>query len=160
MTGNVSNAPRVCLEPIRDSHLDTLFEHQADLEAAAMAAVTPRDRSRFDAHWAKLRRDDTVILRTVVADGVVAGGVTSWLEGERRLVGYWIGREHWGRGIATRALSLFVAEVPIRPLYAHVAVHNASSIRVLRKCHFRPASAREAPDPEDGVEELVLRLAG
>ena len=40
------------------------------------------------------------------------------------LVGYWIGRRDWGRGIATRALALFLERVTTRPLYAFVAVNN------------------------------------
>jgi RimJ/RimL family protein N-acetyltransferase len=117
--------------------LDVLFEHQADPVAAEMAAFPSRDRAQFDAHWARLLVDDTVVLRTVLVDGIVAGGVNSWVDDGRRLVGYWIGREHWGRGVATRALQQFVSEVGVRPLHAYVAVHNAGSIGVLRKCGFR-----------------------
>ena len=130
-------------------------------DAAEMAAFPPRDRDRFDAHWAKIRLDDAVVLRTILADGIVAGGISSWRDDGRRLVGYWIGREHWGRAVATRALKQFVNEVPERPLYAHVAVHNAGSIRVLQKCGFQRDRAQEAlaPEPEDGIEEFIFVLA-
>jgi len=75
-----------------------------------------------------------------------------------REVGYWIGREHWGRGVATAALAAFVAEVTERPLFAHVVNSNAGSIRVLEKCGFRRTG-----DPTvaaDGVVELLYRLDG
>ena len=62
----------------------------------------------------------------------------------KQLLGYWVGREWWGRGIATQALALFVDEVSIRPLYAHVAAHNVGSIRVLDKCGFRRDRVQEA----------------
>jgi RimJ/RimL family protein N-acetyltransferase len=51
-------------------------------------------------------------------------------------VGYWLGREFWGKGIATRALEEFLQEIKTRPLYAHVAKHNIGSRRVLEKCGF------------------------
>jgi RimJ/RimL family protein N-acetyltransferase len=144
----------ISLRAVEDRDLDVLFEHQADPVAAQMAAFPSRDRQRFDAHWARIRSDDTVVLRTVLVDGVVAGGVTSWIDDGRRLVGYWIGREHWGRGVATRALEQFVGQVPVRPLHAHVAAHNAGSIRVLRKCGFR----RDGAATVDGIGELSFIL--
>jgi RimJ/RimL family protein N-acetyltransferase len=51
-------------------------------------------------------------------------------------VGYWIGRDFWGKGIATQALSLFLTEKKTRPLYAHVVKENIGSRRVLEKCGF------------------------
>ena len=44
-----------------------------------MAAFPARDRDQFAAHWAKIRADDTVV-RTIVADGMVAGNIVSWQE--------------------------------------------------------------------------------
>jgi RimJ/RimL family protein N-acetyltransferase len=152
----------VRLRAVEDSDLEVFFANQADPAVAEMAASPARDRARFDAHWAKIRRDDAVVLRTILADGVVAGGISSWPDGEQWLVGYVLGREHWGRGIATRALRQFLDEVPARPLYAHVATHNAGSIHVLRKCGFHRDHAQEAqlPDPDDGIEEFIFVLAG
>ena len=126
-----------------------------------MAAFPSRDREQFDAHWAKILLDDAVVARTILADGVVAGGINSWRADGRRLVGYWIGREHWGRAVATRALDQFVSEMPDRPLYAHVAAHNAGSIRVLQKCGFQRDHAQEAltPEPADEIKEFIFVLA-
>jgi len=154
-------AGEVSLRAVEDSDLDVLFDHEADRGAAEMAAFPARDRERFDAHWAKIRLDDTKVSRTVVVDGLVAGRVNSWQDDGRWLVGYWIGREYWGRGVATRALTLLLSEVPGRPVYAHVAAHNAGSIRVLQKCGFRRDRGQtHAPEPGDGVEELTFVLAG
>lgn len=157
----IGNAmPSVRLRDVEDADLDVFVEHQADPRAVEMAAFPARDRQQFDAHWAKLRADDTLIVRTVVVDGVVAGNIGSWSADGQQLVGYWIGREFWGRGVATRGLALFVDEVPVRPLYAYVAVHNVGSIRVLEKCGFRRDRAQEGelPTPDDGIEEFVFAL--
>ena len=162
MTGVHDVTPAVRLRRVEDRDLDVFFDHQADPQAVEMAAFPARDKDQFAAHWAKVRADDTKVVRTIVADGMVAGNIGSWQENGQQLLGYWVGRECWGRGVATQALALFVDEVSIRPLYAHVAVHNVGSIRVLEKCGFRRDREQEAeaPMPDDGVEELTFVLDG
>src|SRR5690348_8481670 len=94
------------LRPVEHSDLDVFFDHQADPEAAAMADFPSRDRQHFDAHRAKIRRDESNVLRTILLDGAVAGGISSWLDDGRRLVGYWIGRDFWAPyGCSTRTVS-------------------------------------------------------
>src|SRR4029079_11774120 len=109
---------------------------QRDPVAVAMADFPSRDEEAFYAHWEKVRADPSNILRTVEVDGETAGNLGSWNGEDVRLVGYWIGREHWGKGVATAALQAFVEEIPERPLHALVAAHNAGSIRVLEKAGF------------------------
>ena len=152
--------PSVRLRRVEDRDLDVFFDQQADPQAVEMAAFPARDKDQFAAHWAKVRADDTLVLRTIVADGMVAGNIGSWQDSGQQLLGYWVGREHWGRGVATQALALLVDEMSIRPLFAHVAVHNVGSIRVLEKCGFRRDRVQEAsaPAPDDGIEELIFVL--
>ncbi len=152
--------PAVRLRSVEDRDLDVFFDHQADPQAVAMAAFPAREQDQFAAHWAKVRADDTKVVRTVVADGGVAGNIGCWQENGQHVLGYWVGREYWGRGVATRALALFVDEVSIRPLYAHVAVHNVGSVRVLERCGFRRDHEQEAeaPAPDDDIEELIFVL--
>ena len=160
MTGVRDVTPEVRLRGVEDRDLDIFFDHQRDPKAVEIAAFPARDKDGFAKHWAKIRADDTVIVRTIVADGTVVGNIGSWQQTGQRLLGYWVGREHWGRGVAIQALARFVDEVPIRPLYAHVAVHNVGSIRVLDKCGFRRDRAQEAkaPAPDDGVKEYIFVL--
>jgi ribosomal protein S18 acetylase RimI-like enzyme len=101
-----------------------------------MAAVPPRDRDAFLAHWAKIQADETTIVKSIIYRGRVAGNIVHWQQPGEPKVGYWIGKEYWGRGIASTALSLFLRLVTQRPLYARVAKHNVASIRVLQKCGF------------------------
>ena len=153
-------AREVRLRTVEDEDIDVFFDHQADPGATEMAAFPPRGRDQFAAHWARIRSDGTAVQRTIVADGAVAGNIVSWEQDGQRLLGYWVGREHWGRGVATEALAQFVRQVTARPLYAHVAVHNTGSIRVLEKCAFQRDHAQEAKAsaPDDGVEELIFVL--
>ena len=119
-----------------------------------MAAFPPRERDAFMTHWGSILRDASVSVRTIELDGDVAGNVVLFGFEGRREVGYWIGREFWGRGVATRALSAFMQEVEERPIYAGVAETNVASIRVLEKCGF---TAMETSD-EEHVGEVLLRL--
>lgn len=160
MSSGGGDDPVVLLRSVEDGDIEVFFHHQADPEAVAMAAFPAREREQFFTHWAKIRADNANIMRTIVTDGVVAGNVVSWEQDGIRLVGYWLGREHWGRGVATRALRQLVAELSTRPLYAHVAKHNLASIRVLEKCGFQrgPESQATQPPSADGIEEIVLVL--
>jgi RimJ/RimL family protein N-acetyltransferase len=129
--------PRVRLRDVVDDDLPVFFEHQLDPDANRMGGFRPRDREAFMAHWRTILGDDTGVTRTVLVDGEVAGNVVSFLHQGRREVGYWIGREHWGKGVATSALAALLEVLEMRPLYAHVARQNVASARVLEKCGFR-----------------------
>jgi RimJ/RimL family protein N-acetyltransferase len=149
----------VRLRKVTDDDLTVFFAQQQDPEANRMAAFPARDRDTFTAHWAKIRADPSVTVRTVVADGCIAGNIVRFEAAGKPLVGYWIGREFWGRGIATRALGAFVREVRMRPLYARVASHNAGSIRVLEKCGFVRVDEGPPAGGDDGVIEFLFELA-
>jgi RimJ/RimL family protein N-acetyltransferase len=143
------------LRQVSESDLPAFFEHQRDPEATQMAAFNARDHDAFMAHWARILTDATVTARTIVVGGQVAGNVVSWSAGEERLVGYWVGKAFWGKGIASRALAEFLRIDRTRPLHAWVAKHNLGSIRVLQKCGFE--LVREQQNPGD-VAELLLVL--
>jgi RimJ/RimL family protein N-acetyltransferase len=148
------------LRPVLPSDVQTFFEFQQDEEASEMAAFGVRGRAEHFAHWDKILADETLIARTIECEGAVAGNVVSWTDGDKRLVGYWIGKPFWGRGIATSALASLLTEIEERPLYAYVATHNVGSIRVLEKCGFVPTGPPEpASDAAPGVTELEMKLA-
>ena len=130
-----------------ESDLSLFYAHQLDPEATHLAAFTARDHDAFMAHWRKIMADDATIVKTILFEGEVAGNVVSWEEDGVREVGYWIDKALWGRGIATRALTLYLELVSDRPLHAHVAAHNLGSIRVLEKCGFR-MSGRQSDEAE------------
>jgi RimJ/RimL family protein N-acetyltransferase len=149
----------VILRDVTESDLPIFFEQQLDPDATEMAAFPARDREAFMAHWAKIMADDSVILKTILFDGQVAGNIVGFEMSGKREVGYWIGKEYWGKGIATRALTAFLDEVKTRPLYAYVAKHNVGSRRVLEKCGFT-VEGQDTFSNASGevVEQFVLKL--
>jgi RimJ/RimL family protein N-acetyltransferase len=141
----------VYLRDVEDGDLALFFAHQMDREATQMAAFPAREWEAFMTHWGMIRADQSVVTQTVVVNGQVAGNLVSWNQDGHHEIGYWIGRDYWGRGIATEALALFIDQVKARPLQAYVAVHNIGSMRVLEKCGFRRAAAPEAlASPAEG----------
>jgi len=151
------------LRDVRDEDLPLLFKQWADPVAAHMAAFTGpdhMDRDAFERRWSRIRADETLMARAIVVDDELTGTIGSWGDPGEREVTYWIGRSHWGKGIATAALNAFLAVDTSRPFHARVAYDNVASRRVLEKSGFRVvgtdrgfANARSAE-----IEELVLRL--
>ena len=152
-------ANQILLRDVIESDLPILYEQQLDPDATAMAAFPSRDREAFMAHSARIMADVSVIFKAIVFNGQVAGSIVSWvMEGERE-VGYWLGKEYWGQGIATQALAQYVEIVRTRPLYAHVARHNIGSRRVLEKCGFKVIGEDTYMNPAGAeVEEFILKL--
>ncbi len=154
----MSNA--ITLRKVVQDDLPIFFEHQRDEEASKMAAFPSRSWEAFMAHWAKIMANVNVTNQTILINEQVAGNIASFeMDGERE-IGYWIGREFWGKGIASESLKQFLGQEVRRPLFAHVAKHNIASRRVLEKCGFeiiREDKWRPIPN-EDEVEEFILTL--
>lgn len=130
----------VTLRPVETADLPIFFAQHQDADALWMAAFTPpdpADQAALFAHWSRLMRDPAIVYRTILADGQVAGSLIYFEMFDQKQVGYWLGREFWGRGIATQALTLFLDLLPERPVYGRTAFDNLGSQRVLQKCGFR-----------------------
>lgn len=153
----------VRLRETREDDLAVFFEHQRDPAARHMAAFTgtdPEDRPAFLERWTRILRDTAIAKRTVLVDGEVAGHVGGFERFGQPEVTYWLGREHWGKGIATTALRAFLLEFDRRPLFARAAGDNGASIRVLEKCGFAVSGHERAFADARGeeIEEVVLVL--
>jgi RimJ/RimL family protein N-acetyltransferase len=152
------------LRDVIDADLPIFFAQQLDPDANWMAAFTAKDpsnREAFDAHWDRIRAEPTIIIRTILCDGQVAGSVLSYEDEGKPEVSYWLGREFWGKGIATWALGEFLREVNLkRPMYARVAKDNLGSRRVLEKCGFAVIGEERGYANARGMEiaELLLEL--
>ncbi len=129
------------LRDVVDDDLPIFFAQQTEPDAIYMAAFTakePTDQTAFITHWRRMLADATVLIKTIIADGQVAGHVLSYETDGKPEVSYWLGKAFWGQGLATRSLTSFLAQVnQTRPIYARAAKDNLGSIRVLEKCGFR-----------------------
>lgn len=157
---------QVTLRAAQPSDVPLLFAFESDPAWCAMAMVKPRSAEVFRATWEKIFQDWAaglmeVVQRTILVDGDVCGTIGRRLLGGQWTVGYGLGRAYWGRGIASRALGLLLAESALRPLYATVAATNAASICVLQKHGFAITQTRKADETERCLprEEVIFVLS-
>jgi RimJ/RimL family protein N-acetyltransferase len=154
---------QITLRPVADADLDALFAQMSDPMSVRMAAFTGPDspsRAAFGAHMDRIRSSPEIVHRAIECDGELVGTIASFvIEGDTEVT-YWIDRAHWGRGIATRALDLLLALVPVRPVFARAASDNAGSLRVLAKCGFEAVGTNRdyAAGRDAEIEETILRL--
>lgn len=150
----------VLLRDVTEADLPLFCEHQLDPVAVRMVAFRPREWSAFLTHWQRILADPAISKQSIEAGGIAVGFLIAFVRTDVLEVGYWIGREHWGRGITSRALPLFLEHERRRPLYARVAAHNRASMRVLEKCGFCRCDGELAASipAENGVVETLWRL--
>lgn len=118
---------------------------------------TPADARAF-LDWARTGHADPGNL-AIEVDGEAVGGVGfsigAGIERFSAEIGYWLGEDYWGRGIATEALMLVTDEVFERVnllrLFALPFAENAASARVLEKAGYVREGRLRAACVKDGV---------
>ncbi|MCI5057017.1 MAG: GNAT family N-acetyltransferase [Flavobacteriales bacterium] len=145
------------------SDLPTLFFIQQDEEANFMAAFTAEDPSDEDAYmkkWIRLLNDEKVNCHTVLSGSEIVGSVAKYVMDGQNEITYWIDRKHWGLGVASYAVKMFLEIETSRPMNARVAVDNRGSVRVLEKCGFKRKGVETgyANARRQKIEEYVYLL--
>lgn len=153
----------VALRDVIESDLPVFYLQQLDKDANYMAAFTaedPADEEHFRAFWARILSNPAVLKQTIVYGDRVAGNISFFEMFGQPSIGYWIGKEYWGNGIATAALRLFLDQIAQRPVYARVAHDNHASLRVLQKCGFviEGEDRGFAHARGEEIREYILRL--
>ena len=143
--------------------LEFLFKFQIDKEAMNLAAFTPKDpadKSAYLNKYTKLLSDPTVNNQTILIDNIIVGSIAKFEIDGQAEVTYWIDKNFWGKGIATKALEYLLTIENTRPIIARVAFDNYGSQKVLEKCGFVKigkdkgfANARQTE-----IEEFIYRL--
>ena len=153
---------KIRLREISEEDLPVFFLHQSDPEACLVAGVKTKDREAFDAHWSKILKNPEVFNRTIETDGKAAGYVACWEDSGERKIGYWLGKEFWGQGIASAALSEFLTIMSRRPLEATALASNVASLRILEKCGFVLLETvfEESEPGGEKIEVRILKLEG
>lgn len=153
--------PAILLRPTTPADLPAIYQFQLDPDANALAGTRPRDLASFNARWTEVIADPAATTRVIVASHDILGCINCLKDAEKHFLGYWIAREHWGKGVATRAIALMLREVKTRPLHAQVAVHNVASSRALERNGFTVTGRyqKEASDRLLPGERLGYMLA-
>lgn len=147
--------PGVRLRPTTPRDLPALFELQSDPASNEMAGTKPRAWDAYRAVWDGVFADPGARPRVIEQGGAVVGSIGCFRADGRDCVGYWIARDRWGAGLASRALALFLEEETRRPLHATAARDNAPSRRVLEKCGFRLTGLRAGEETDRFVAREI-----
>lgn len=149
----------------RTVHADVprMYAIGIDQASNTLAGTKPRTWPEFEARWNEILADvdataTRVTPRVILVDGDFVGSVNIFPQDDRDSIGYWIARDHWGRGIATRAVALILEDFTLRPLYASAAATNAPSIRVLTKNGFEIVSRVQTPETIRTVQRETVTL--
>lgn len=162
-------APPPRTEPLsfRPWQAQDLDDYHAMLDDPAVWQFLPESRPT------PLSRDDAAALlalsndaphhevRAVLVQGRPVGQVRLVLaDGE---VSYWLGRAHWGRGIARRALADWTAECRARhpglSLYARIRADHAASRKVAEAAGYRDAGYENTGAYPAAPAFRIFRLA-
>lgn len=147
-----------------ESDIEIFFQNQLDEEAIYMAAFTPKDPTDKEAYvskWTRLLKDPTINMKTILADGEIAGTVAKFEIDGKAEITYWLGKQFWGKGIATKALQAFLPLEEKRPIFGVAAFDNYGSIKVLEKCGFERIGTERGFANARGkeIEEIIFRLS-
>jgi RimJ/RimL family protein N-acetyltransferase len=141
-----------------------------DTEMARFLMVIPHPFVEFDARqlvkaaWRRITGGRGFDLLITVKDGgnrpVGSVGVGLHDEGSRAELGFWIGRDYWGRGYASEAARRMIAfateTLGVARLTGTVAADNDASLAVLARLGFTETGRGEKRVPSTGEMRDVI----
>ncbi|MFN8145580.1 MAG: GNAT family N-acetyltransferase [Bacteroidia bacterium] len=160
----MNSESEIILRPTTVQDLETLFTFQVDKEAIHQAAFTPKDptdKSAYIAKYSKLLQDPTVNNQTILLENKIIGSLAKFVMSGDNEITYWIDKNYWGKGIATKALKKFLRIEKNRPIFGRVAFDNIGSQRVLEKCGFIKIGTDKgfANARQEEIEEYIYSLS-
>ncbi|MDD3607382.1 MAG: GNAT family N-acetyltransferase [Candidatus Moranbacteria bacterium] len=110
------------------------------------------------------KKDSDKFILAIEINGEVCGAIgLHHIEKEHKAeIGYWLGSEHWGKGIMTEAVRLMTSygfkKLKLRRIYAHVFLFNEPSKRVLEKAGYEleGISRKEAKKKNKCLDAYLL----
>lgn len=116
--------------------------------------------------WINLAQNQPQLTNfAIIINGEACGGIgIELMNGESRItaeIGYWLGEEHWGKGLMAEAVKLITKYAfeyfPLERLEAGVYDKNTASMRVLEKAGFvKEAILRRSVIKNDEVMDKHL----
>lgn len=151
------------LRPAEIGDLEIFFEFQLDEEGSYLAAFTPKDgkdKVAYVSRHTNYLNDPTINNQTILVDNEIAGSIAKFMMQGDAEITYWIDKKFWGKGIARKALELFLELETTRPLFGRVAFDNIGSQKVLEKCGFEKIGSDKgfANARQEEIEEYIYRL--
>jgi len=132
----------VALRPLQQGDYGPLFAFHNDKEALFLAGAGKpfEDEAEVKTHFDTVQQKGALV-RAILFEDRIAGYAASFMRFDKQEISYWLGRDYWGQGIASRAVGLWLTEFPPTEigLFARVVDGNPASARVLVKNGFTAA---------------------
>ena len=143
--------------------LSTLFEFQLDGEGQYMAAFMPKNASDKVAYvdkYTKFLSDPSIFMKTILIGETIVGSIAKYETEGNAEITYWIDSKYWGKGVASKALELFLILEATRPIYGRTAFDNIGSQKVLERCGFKKVGTDRgfATARQMEIEEYIYLL--
>lgn len=138
---------RLFLRPAWPEDWEELLGQVADVAVVKNLAKVPWPYTAEDARWFAGQPQDqrlphfVITLPTSLEHARIIGCIGLAADGDSVELGYWLAREHWGKGYATEAARSVISVARVlghKRLIAGHFIDNPASGRVLRKVGFRP----------------------
>lgn len=103
---------------------------------------------------------DSINMQSILLDDQTVGCVVKFVMGGDSDITYAIDKQHWGKGITSVAVKLFLEIEKTRPLFGRVANDNIGSQRILEKAGFQKIGTNTDFANARGkeIEEYIYRL--
>lgn len=130
------------LRTFKLSDAERIAELVGDKEVSRWTANIPYPYSKADAEaWIKMTEDNNDKYPFAVElNNQIVACVSFWPYGDDALeIGYWVGKEYWGKGIATEAVRMLLSSdhfSDVSKVVAKTMAENKGSQKVLLKCGF------------------------
>jgi len=141
MKHKVSNAKRI---------VNLLEKDVVKTLGMGLKANYPKITKKFEESWLKkqiknyTKKKPNEFSLAITLDNKIIGSMGSGTidyENNSTEIGYWIGKEYWGKGYGTKALNLFIKELnkkhKLKRIVARSATFNPGSYKILEKCGFK-----------------------
>ena len=126
------------ITPLQESDLEDMYQqiclsrdHLIDLGWVAQCSW-----QRFFQHYQAIIVQKKLAIFTVRVDGQIAGAVEVADKLDHYVVGYWLGINYRGKGIATEAVKSVINQLDNKPILADTLIENPASSRVLERLGF------------------------
>jgi len=151
----IIETPRLRLRAFRRADIASIVAGLNDWTVAQWLSRTPFPYAVTDAEaWLADADRAHAGGRYAIADRIsddLIGAIGIEPDDVERELGYWLGADHWGKGLASEAVGALVAAafgtLGVRRLHATTDPDNARSQRVLLKAGFRQIGAQPADPP-------------
>ena len=151
---------QIDLRPWRDGDAPRLAEIlNAPPVLANLAATMPYPYTQeHAADFISRAQQPGMMQCAICTNGEVVGNIGAVDRGPEIELGYYIGREYWNKGIATRALALFLQKLrPLgKPISAHVFAFNPASAKVLYNNGFNKRSGYQMEPSFQGPQAPIF----